>query len=70
LILEDLGDYPGSSNTDVNRRIGAEISAKTVKRALDDLADTGLVIHDGERRWRRYSLSTQAHKGHDAEKLP
>jgi ATP-dependent DNA helicase RecG len=70
LILEDLADYPESSSTDVNRRIGAEISAKTVKRALDDLADAGQVIHEGERRWRRYSLSTQAHKGHDAAKLP
>lgn len=70
LILEDLADYPGSSSTDVNRRIGAEISAKTVKRALDDLAEAGQVTHDGERRWRRYSLSTQAHKGHDAVKLP
>lgn len=70
LILEDLARYPESSSTEVNRRIGAEISAKTVKRALDDLVDVGRVIHEGERRWRRYSLSAQEHKGHGTRKLP
>lgn len=58
LILEDLVRYPDSSSTDINRRIGAEISAKTVKRALDELATTGKVIHAGERRWRRYRISS------------
>ena len=57
LILEDLARYPNSSSTDVNRRIGAEISAKTVKRALDDLMAAGEVDQKGERRWRRYRLS-------------
>jgi ATP-dependent DNA helicase RecG len=66
LILEDLGRYPGSSTTEVNRRIGAEISAKTVKRALDDLAEAGQVSYAGERRWRRYSLSAPEHKGQGA----
>jgi ATP-dependent DNA helicase RecG len=66
LILEDLARYPGSSSSDVNRRIGAEISAKTVKRALDDLAEAGQVSYAGERRWRRYSLSEQEHKGQGA----
>ena len=69
LILEDLTRYPDSSSTDINRRIGAEISAKTVKRALDDLVDAGRVIHEGERRWRRYRLSDQEHKGHEAGKF-
>lgn len=63
LILEDLARYPDSSTADVNRRIGVEISAKTVKRALDDLAAAGQVSHAGERRWRRYRLSAQAHQG-------
>ena len=63
LILEDLARYPGSSSTDINRRIGAEISAKTVKRALDDLENEGRVTYEGERRWRRYRLSGQEHKG-------
>jgi ATP-dependent DNA helicase RecG len=37
LILEDLARDRRSSSTDVNRQIGAEISAKTIKRALDGL---------------------------------
>lgn len=61
--LEDLARYPNSSSTEINQRIGAEISAKTVKRALDDLGDEGRVTHEGERRWRRYRLSGQEHKG-------
>lgn len=56
LILEDLARYPDSSSADINRRIGAEISAKTVKRALDDLVDTKQVAFEGDRRWRRYRL--------------
>lgn len=56
LVLEDLARYPDSSNADINRRIGAEISAKTVKRTLDGLVDSGRVVHVGERRWRRYRL--------------
>jgi ATP-dependent DNA helicase RecG len=63
LILEDLARYPDSSSADINRRIGAEISAKTVKRALDALVDAGQVTHAGERRWRRYCLSSHASKG-------
>jgi len=63
LIREDLTRYPDSSSTEVNRRIGAEISAKTVKRALDELAKAGDVIYTGERRWRRYRLSSNESKG-------
>lgn len=63
LILEDLTRYPDSSSADINRRIGAAISAKTVKRALDDLIEDGKVIYAGERRWRRYRLSDAEHKG-------
>ena len=66
LILEDLTRYPGSSSTDINRRIGAEISAKTVKRALDDLVAAARVVYEGERRWRRYRLSDHEHKGQGA----
>ena len=67
LILQDLTDYPDSSSADINRRIGAEISAKTVKRALDDLIAGGRVVYAGERRWRRYRLSDAEHKGQAAE---
>lgn len=66
LILEDLTDYPDSSSADINRRIGAEISAKTVKRAIDVLVEEGRVMYEGERRWRRYRLSEQEYKRHEA----
>lgn len=57
---------PVPSSADINRRIGAEISAKTVKRALDELAEDGRVSHSGERRWRRYHLSERELKRHEA----
>jgi len=57
LIQEDLGRYPASSSMEINKRIGAEISTKTVKRALDNLIEDGLVVFSGERRWRRYRLA-------------
>jgi ATP-dependent DNA helicase RecG len=56
LILEDLERYPVSSSADINRRVGAEIATKTVKRALDDLVLSNDVVYSGERRWRRYRL--------------
>ena len=66
LICEDLERYPGSSSTDINRRIGAEISAKTLKRALDELAREGKVRYEGERRWRKYWFVGEAAKGQDS----
>jgi ATP-dependent DNA helicase RecG len=70
LILEDLGRYPESSSADINRRIGPEILAKTVKRALDDLVAAGQVGYQGDRRWRRYRLSGLESKGQIAGSLP
>lgn len=67
LIQEDLLRYPDSSSADVNRRIGAEISAKTVKRALDGLVADGFVQFKGERRWRKYRLTDLGHKRHQGE---
>ncbi|MCE1226870.1 MAG: putative DNA binding domain-containing protein [Geobacteraceae bacterium] len=61
LIREDLRRYPDSSSMEVNKRIGAEISAKTVKRSLDGLIEEGVVIFFGERRWRRYRLADKGH---------
>ena len=54
LILEDLALFPGSASSEVNARVGAELSGKTIKRALDELVATQEVIFEGERRWRRY----------------
>lgn len=57
LVVEDLGRYPDSSSGDINRRIGAEIPVKTLKRALDALVESGEVAWVGEKRWRRYRLA-------------
>lgn len=54
LILADLESYPDSSSSEINRRVGPEISTRTVKRALDDLEAEAEVSHIGEKRWRRY----------------
>jgi ATP-dependent DNA helicase RecG len=62
LIVEDLAHYPDSASSEVNRRVGAEISAKTVKRALDGLIGSGDVEGTGQRRWRRYRLTGQPPK--------
>lgn len=56
LIEEDLRRYPGSSSGDVNRRVGKEVPYRTLKRAIDDLAQAGTVRHQGAGRWRRYWL--------------
>lgn len=56
LILEDLARYPGSASSEINGRVGPELSVKTIKRALDELVAAGQVGHEGERRWRRYRL--------------
>jgi ATP-dependent DNA helicase RecG len=63
LIIEDLVSYPLSASSEIKGRIGAEISAKTVKRCLDDLTENGQVSFEGERRWRRYRLTDAEHKG-------
>ncbi len=59
LILEDLARYPGSASSEINRRIGPELSVKTIKRALDELMAAGQVGHEGDRRWRRYRLASK-----------
>ena len=59
LILEDLARYPGSASSEINGRVGPELSVKTIKRALDELVAAGEVAHEGERRWRRYRLGSK-----------
>ena len=56
LVLEDLERYPNSGRTDIHRRIGTEIGAKSVTRALNDLMRDGAVLATGHRRWRTYRL--------------
>jgi len=64
LIIEDLERFPDSGRADIHRRIGPEINAKTITRALNDLIVEGVVTAKGERRWRTYRLASP--KGHDA----
>jgi len=64
LILEDLERFPDSGRADIHRRIGPEIHEKALARALDKLLTEGAIISTGERRWRKYRLSS--HKGHQS----
>lgn len=64
LILEDLRRHPWSGYGDLHGRIGPEIPPSRVRRALYDLADRGVLMHQGERRWRRYAI---ARSGEDAQ---
>lgn len=57
LVVEDLERYPGASSSEVNRRVAPELAQRTVRRALEDLAGSGQVRFEGERRWRRYWLT-------------
>ena len=54
LIEEDVSRYPGSSSGEINKRVGAEVPYRTLKRALDDLVDASKVRHTGMGRGRRY----------------
>lgn len=56
LALEDLKRYPGSSSSEINRRVAPEIGIRAVRGALERLASRGLIRYEGERRWRRYWL--------------
>jgi ATP-dependent DNA helicase RecG len=62
LVIEDLERFPDSGRADIHRRIGPEIHAKTLTRALDALLGEGKVVATGERRWRTYRLAPD--KGH------
>lgn len=57
--LEDLTRYPGSSSSEVNRRIAPEVSLGKVRAALERLEAKGQVRHQGDRRWRRYWVVPQ-----------
>jgi ATP-dependent DNA helicase RecG len=54
LVLEDLQRYPASAISDIHRRVGGEIHAKQIKRALEELTGRGAVRFEGANRWRRY----------------
>lgn len=56
LIVEDLARYPDSSSGDINRRVGPEVPYRSLKRALDELAECGQIQYAGQMRGRRYRL--------------
>jgi len=58
LIVEDLERFPNSSSSDIHRRVGPEIPARTFRRTLEGLVAEGEVTASGERRWRRYQART------------
>jgi ATP-dependent DNA helicase RecG len=65
LILEDLERFPNSSISEIHRRIGTEINAKTLKRAIDGLIVEKLAEPTGRKRWTRYSLISGGSKGQE-----
>lgn len=56
LILEDLERFPASAISDIHRRIGSEIPARILKRAIDLLVSERAISATGVRRWTRYGL--------------
>lgn len=58
LILEDLERYPESGRSEIQQRIGTEISPRTISRALKELVEQGEVESTGTKRWTRYRLAT------------
>ena len=47
LIVQDLTRYPRSRSRDIRKRIGEEIAAHTLRRALEAMKADGLLNHDG-----------------------
>jgi ATP-dependent DNA helicase RecG len=59
LIYEDLKNYPESSISEVNRRIGEEIKQRTLKAKLDEMLDKGLLTKEGERKSTKYFINNR-----------
>ncbi len=57
LIYEDLLTYPSSAISEINHRIGSEITARKIKAQLDKMIGNDEVILQGDKRWRRYSIN-------------
>jgi ATP-dependent DNA helicase RecG len=57
LIFQDLSTYPGSSISEINQRIGSEISQRKIKLQLDKLVEDREIIPKGSKRWTRYSIN-------------
>lgn len=57
LIYEDLKNYPESSISEINKRIGEEIKQRSLKAKLDEMIENNLIIKEGEKRWTTYSIN-------------
>ncbi|MEJ4088323.1 ATP-binding protein [Galbibacter orientalis] len=57
LIYEDLKNYPESSISEINERIGTEIKQRTLKVKLDEMLDSGLIRKEGERKATKYFIN-------------
>jgi ATP-dependent DNA helicase RecG len=57
LIYEDLKNYPESSISEINKRIGEEINQRTLKAKLDEMIDKELIIKKGEKKGTRYFIN-------------
>ncbi len=57
LILSDLEIYKSAKLSDINERIGSEISWRKIYRELKKLVEDGKIKEVGENRWRQYSLT-------------
>jgi ATP-dependent DNA helicase RecG len=62
LIYEDLKNYPESSISEINKRIGEEIKQRTLKAKLDEMIDNELILKEGEKRWTIYSINKKTVK--------
>ncbi|MFT5890401.1 MAG: ATP-dependent DNA helicase RecG [Dokdonia sp.] len=56
LIYEDLKNYPNSSISEINERIGLEIKKRTIKAKLDEMLVEELIKKKGERKSTKYFI--------------
>ncbi len=57
LIYEDLKNYPESSISEINERIGSEIKQRTLKAKLDEMIVEKLLYKEGERKGTKYFIN-------------
>lgn len=57
LILKDLEIYHRASISEIHERIGAEIPIRKLRKELQDLVKTGLLLPEGDNKWRKYLLT-------------
>jgi ATP-dependent DNA helicase RecG len=56
LILQDLAVYREASRIEIHARIGPEIAAVKVRKAILSLVQEGIIRTEGEKRGRRYIM--------------